>query len=90
MVEIRVDVGDAVGVQGLVRRLVGVLDGPSVSFDGARREVRVRSERELRAIVYVLNAVEAWLAEDDIDSAELSIGARSYTMIRPAPIARGV
>jgi hypothetical protein len=90
MVEIRVGVGDAIGVQGLVRRLVGVFDGLSVSVDGACQEVRVRSESESRAIVYVLDVVEAWLAEDGIDSAELSIGTRSYTMIRPAPIASGV
>jgi hypothetical protein len=90
MVEIRVGVGDATGVQGLVGRLVGVFDGPSVSFDGARQEVRVRSEWESRAVVYVLDIVEAWLAEDGIDSAELSIGTRSYTMSRPAPLASGV
>jgi hypothetical protein len=90
MVEIRVGVGDAIGVHGLVRRLVGLFDGPSVSFDGARREVRVHSEWESRAVVHVLDAVEAWLAEDRVDSAELSIGSRSYTMIRQGPIASGL
>jgi hypothetical protein len=90
MVEIRVGVGGASGAQGLVRRLVGAFDGPSVSFDGTRQEVRVRSEGESRAVVQVFDAVEAWLAEDRVDSAELSIGSRSYTMIRPPPIASGV
>jgi hypothetical protein len=86
MVEIRVGVADAPGVHGLMRRLAGVFDRSSVSFDGARVEVRVRSERESRAVVQVLGAVEAWLAEDGHDYAELSIGDRSYTMVAPAPI----
>jgi hypothetical protein len=34
----------------------------------------------------VLGAVEAWLVEDGRDSAELSIGDRSYTMIAPSPM----
>jgi hypothetical protein len=86
MVEIRVGVADARGVHGLVRRLACVFDRSSVSFDGARKEVRVHSEWESRAVVQVLGAVEAWLAEDGLDSAELSIGDRSYTMVAPAPI----
>jgi len=57
-----------------------------VSFDGARKEVRVCAERESSAVVQVLRAVEAWLAEDGRDSAELSIGDRSYTLVAPAPI----
>ena len=85
MVEICVGVADAPGVHGLMRRLDGVFDRSSVSFDGARVEVRVRSERESRAVVQVLGAVEAWLAEDGRDSAELSIGDRSYTMLALAP-----
>jgi hypothetical protein len=86
MVEIRVGVADAPGVHGLTRRLADVFDRSAVSFDGARNEVRVRSERESRAVVQVLGAVEAWLAEDGRDSAELSIGDRSYTMTAPSPM----
>jgi hypothetical protein len=84
MVEISVAVGDGTGVHGLVRRLSGVFDRSSVSFDGARKEVRVRSEWESRSVVLVLGAVEAWLAEDGVGSAKLSIGERSYTMVGPA------
>jgi hypothetical protein len=87
MVEIRVGVADAPGVHGLMRQLAGVFDRSAVSFDGAHREVRVRSERESRAVVQVLGAVEAWLAEDGRGSAKLSIGDRSYTLVAPAPIA---
>lgn len=86
MVEIRVGVADAGGIHGLMRRLAGVFDRSSVSFDGARKEVRVRSERESRAVVQVLGAVEAWLVEHGLDSAELSIGDRSYTLMAPAPV----
>jgi hypothetical protein len=90
MVEIRVGVADARGVHGLMRRLAGVFDRTSVSFDGTRKEVRVRSEWESRAVVQVLRAVEAWLAEDGLGSAELSIGDRSYTLVAPAPIGSNV
>jgi hypothetical protein len=83
MVEIRVAVPDATRVHGLMRRLAGLFDRSSVSFDGVQREVRVRSEWESRGVVQVLRAVESWLAEDGPDSAKLSIGDRSYTMVGP-------
>jgi hypothetical protein len=86
MVEIRVAVTDPTRAHGLIRRLAGLFDRSSVSFDGAQREVRVRSEWESRGLVQVLGAVEAWLAEDGPDSAELSIGDRSYTMVGPTSL----
>jgi hypothetical protein len=85
MVEIRVAVADATGVHGPVRRLARLFDRASVSFDGERREVRVRSEWESRSVVLVLDAVEAWLEEDRVRSAKLSIGDRTYTMVGPFP-----
>jgi hypothetical protein len=87
MVEIRVAVADATTVHGLVRRLTGLFDPPSVSFDATRGEVRVRSEWESRSVVQVIDSVESWLAADGADSATLSIGDRSYTMIGPAYLA---
>ena len=83
MVEIRVAVADSMGVHGLMRRLARLFDHSSVSFDGARNEVRVRSEWESRAVVEVLDAVESWLTEDGVGSAKLSVGERSYTMVGP-------
>jgi len=80
VVEIRVEVPDARGVHGLVRRLADVFDRSSVWFDEAKHEVRVRSEWESRAVIGVVNAVESWLAEDGIASAKLSVGDRCYTM----------
>ncbi len=86
MVEIRVAVTDAARAHMLMRRLGGLFDRSSVSFDGARREIRVRSEWESRGIVQLLGAVESWLAEDGPDSARLSIGDRSYTMFAPTSL----
>jgi hypothetical protein len=81
MVEIRVAVADAAGAHGLVQRLAGLFDRSSVSFDGVHKEVRVRSEWESRAVVRVVEAVEAWLSEDGVGSAKLSIGDRSYILL---------
>ena len=86
MVEIRVAVPDATLGHGLMRRLGGIFDGSSVSFDGTRSEVQVRSEWESRGLVQVLDAVESWLAEDGPDSAKLSVGDRSYTMLAPTAL----
>ena len=87
MVEIRVAVPEATSVHGLMRGLAGFFDRSSVSFDGGQGEVRVLLDRESRGVVDVLRAVESWLAEDGPDSAELSIGGRSYTMLAPTGIA---
>jgi hypothetical protein len=90
MVEITVAVADATGAHGLMRRLIGVFDRSSVSFDGARGEVRVESEWESRSLIVVLGAVEAWLAEDGVGSTKLSLGERSYTMVGPAAVTSGL
>ena len=81
MVEIRVAVPDATRLHGLMRHLSGVFDRSSVSFDETRSEVQVRSEWESRGLVQVLDAVESWLAEGGTDSAKLTVGDRSYTMV---------
>ena len=87
MVEIRVAVPDDTCGHGLMRRLAGVFDRSSVSFDRVQSEVRVHSKWESRGIVQVLGAVESWLAEDGPESAKLSIGDRSYTMVGAARLA---
>jgi len=80
MVEICVAVADTTRVPGLMLRLAGLFDRSSLSFDRSRKEVRVTSEWESRSVVHVVDAVAAWLAENDGDSATLSIGKRSYKM----------
>lgn len=87
MVEIRVVVDDSTHALGLIRRLVKLFDRRAVSFDSSRREVVVTSEWESRSVVHVIDAVEAWLAEEGgADSATLSIGNRSYTMAGSSPL----
>jgi hypothetical protein len=86
MVEIRVVVPDAAGVHGLMRRLAVVFDRSSISFDGAQREVCVRSEWESRGVVRVVDAVEAWLEEDGATSAKLWMGDHSYTVVGRVPV----
>jgi hypothetical protein len=81
MVEICVAVSDAARAHGLMSRLAALFDRSSVSFDGVQKEVRVRSEWESRAVVQVLRAVESWLEDDGPDSARLSVGDRSYTIV---------
>jgi hypothetical protein len=86
MVEIRVAVTDATRLHGLMFRLGRLFDRSSVSYDGARREVRVRSEWESRSVVAVIDAVQSWLEADGLGSAELSVGDRSYTMVGPVAL----
>ena len=87
MVEIRVEVEDGARVPMLVRRLARLFERSSISFD--RHEVRVESEWESRAVMGVVEVVQAWLAEDGAESATLSIGDRSYTLLTPTPIGAG-
>ena len=87
MVEIRVAVTDATHIHGLMRRLGRLFDRSSVSYDGGRREVRVRSEWESRSVVEVIDAVQSWLEADGLGSARLSVGHRSYTMVAPRVVA---
>jgi hypothetical protein len=87
VVEIRVVVGDCTRVHGLVRRLARLFDQSSISFDRSRNEVRVKSEWESRAVAGVVDAVEGWLEDADLESATLSIGNRSYTLAASNPLA---
>jgi len=72
-----------------MRRLAGLFDRSSLSFDRSRKEVHVNSEWEFRGVVHVVEAVEVWLAEDGVGSALLSVGERSYTLVGSTPIATG-
>jgi hypothetical protein len=87
MVEIRVTVDDATRASGLVRRLARLFDASSISFDWLRNEVRVESEWESRAVASVVDVVNAWLDEDGVASATLSIGDRSHTLVTSTPLA---
>lgn len=80
MVEICVAVVNAGTAHGLLRRLATLFGRSSVAFDGTSNEVKVSSEWESRSIVDVIEAVQSWLAADQIDSAKLSIGGQWYTL----------
>ncbi len=77
MVEIRVAVDEDTGVHGLMRRLAALFGRSAISFDRSRNEVRVESEWESRAVVGVLDAVEAWI--DNV--APVQPGARFELVI---------
>ena len=87
MVEIRITVEDATRVPRLVHRLANVFERSSISFDGSRNEVRVESEWESRAVMGVVEVVQAWLSENGGESATLSIGKSTCRLVAPAPLA---
>jgi hypothetical protein len=79
---------DLATVPSLTERLGGALETASVWMDGGRREVRVLAELESdSAVMHVIGAVQAWLAEAGVASAALSIGDRSYTLVGSGPVA---
>jgi len=86
MVEIRVAVEDSTSAVRLERRLATLFDRASISFDPSRSEVRVESEWESRAVTGVVEVVQAWLSEDGAESATLSVGDRSYTLVTSTPL----
>jgi hypothetical protein len=87
MVEIRVTVEDDTRVPPLVRRLANIFERSSISFDRSRNEVRVESEWESRAVLGVVEVVQAWLSESGAGSATLSVGNRSYRLVSSTPLA---
>jgi hypothetical protein len=80
MVEIRVAVDEGSGVHGLMRRLAGLFGRSAISFDRSRNEVKVESEWESRAVIGVIEAVEAWVDEEGGSGATLSMGENSYLL----------
>jgi hypothetical protein len=85
--EISVALPDVTGAQGLVQRLAGALDA-TVSFDPGRNEIRVRPPGEShRAVIRVVDVVGGWLDQGYAESAKLSLGERSYTLIGSGQIA---
>jgi hypothetical protein len=87
MVEIRVTVEDDTRVPPLVRRLANLFERSAISFDRSQNEVRVESEWESRAVMGVVEVVQAWLSEDGAGSATLSVGNRSYRLVSSTPLA---
>jgi hypothetical protein len=81
--EMRVVVPDGASVGALAHRLTAVFGGERVSLWPDSREVDVRVEGESdRAVLRVLDAVERWLDQAGIGSAEMWLGEHSYRVAR--------
>ena len=85
--EMRIVVPDAVSASVLAERLTVVFGAERISLAGERREVDVLVEQESDpAILRVLDAVERWLDQVGVGSAEMWLGTRSYRVARWVPI----
>ena len=79
--EISVALPDVADPHGLMQRLDGALDA-TVWLDPGSKEVRVRPEDGSPGVVMrVVAEVEAWLEQACVESARLTRGERSYTLI---------
>jgi hypothetical protein len=85
--EMRIAAPDAVSTGVLAERLTAILGNERVSLEDDRRRVDVRVEGDTDgAVVRVLEAVERWLDQARIGSAEMWLGERSYRLARWAPV----
>ncbi len=84
--KLRIVVPDATSAIVLADRLVIAFGSEHVSLRDGRREVDVRIDREPdSAILRALDAVESWLEQARVGSAEMWLGERSYRFARWAP-----
>ena len=73
---------DLAGIRGLATRLAGIVEPASIWLEGNPDSVSVHAEVESEhAINRVIDTVQDWLAAQGAESASLSIGDRSYTLI---------
>jgi hypothetical protein len=85
--EISVALPELSDAQGLVQQLTDALDA-TVLFDIGRKEIRVRPGNESHgAILRVVDVVGSWLEHGHAESARLSLGERSYTLVGSGQIA---
>ena len=73
---------DLSDIRSLATRLTGIIEPASIWLEGNPDSVSVHAEVESEhAINRVIDAVQDWLAAHSADSASLSIGDRSYTLV---------
>lgn len=73
---------DLAGIRSLATRLAGIVEPASIWLGGSPDSVSVHAEVESEhAINRVIDAVQDWLASQGAESASLSIGDRSYTLV---------
>jgi len=82
MVEINLTAADAALVDALVLRLERLFERSTVSYDPARKQLRL-GLGEGGSAVAAVHAVEGWLDESGVASASLTIGNRSYSLLGP-------
>jgi hypothetical protein len=82
---LRVEACDIERASSLVRALVAVFDAEVVSLDGESLEVHIGTRDDSSTTVSrVLDAVEAWLVAEGLDSAVVHLGHRSFRAKAPA------
>ena len=73
---------DLADIRSLATRLADIIEPASIWLEGHPDGVSVHAEVESEhAINRVVDAVQDWLAAHSADSASLSIGDRSYTLV---------
>jgi hypothetical protein len=83
----RIVVPDAASASSLAERLSLVVGAERISCLEERQEVDVRVDHGSdRAILHVLDAVERWLENASVGSAEMSLGDHSYRLARWVPV----
>ena len=84
----RIVVPDAANPGALAERLSVVFGTERVALGGDRGEVAIRVARESDpAVLRVLDAVERWLDQAAVASAEMWLGKHSYRIARRPPAA---
>jgi hypothetical protein len=73
---------DLADIRSLATRLAGIIEPASIWVEGNPDSVSVHAELESEhAINRVIDTVQDWLASHGANSASLSIGDRSYTLV---------
>jgi hypothetical protein len=85
---IRIEAVDVEHASSLVQALVGLVEAEEVSLDGESFEVQVRTRGDSsKAVLVILDAVEAWLAADGLLSTRIHLEGRSYRVDKPVEAA---
>jgi hypothetical protein len=87
VMEMRIVVGDRATASELAERLTVVFGGKRISHGADYTEVDVQVDRESdRSLIQVLEAVERWLDQARVGSAEMWLGDHSYRVARWVPV----
>jgi hypothetical protein len=80
--EMRIVVPDAANASSLAERLTVVLGAERISLLGDHHEVDVRVEHASDRAILLLDAVDRWLEQASVGSAEMWLGDHSYRLAR--------